>query len=362
MKNPIYVTKPFLPKKKTLNMYINEIYLSRRLTNHGTLVRELEQKLKEYFQAKNVILVANGTLALQIAYKSMNIKGKAITTPFSFVATTSSLVWEGIKPIFADIDPKKLTIDPEKIRKAIDPTVTGIVPVHVYGNACDIERIKEISDEYGLNVVYDAAHAFGVKYRGKNILNYGDASIISFHATKLFHTIEGGAIVTQNDDIAHRARLMRDFGIADIDKVEDIGINAKMNEFEAAMGLSILGQVGKIIAKRKAVWREYHDLLDGYVEFPELTEGVEWNYSYVPILLKDESQLLKLVKVLEEKAIYPRRYFYPSLDTLPYITERHNSPISRNISERVLCLPTYSEISTEEVDNIARTIKMEVRS
>lgn len=357
MTNPIYVTKPFLPPKEAILSYIDEIFKSGRLTNHGPFVRQLEEKLRDYLGVKNLILVANGTLALQLAYRALNLNGHAITTPFSFVATTSSLVWERIKPIYADIDPKRLTIDPTNVKKAITPRTRGIVPVHVFGNPCDIENIEEIATSNNLRVIYDAAHAFGVRYKGRSVLNYGDISTISFHATKLFHTIEGGAIITSNTEIAQKIRRMIDFGITDIDKVEGLGINAKMNEFEAVMGLSVLESVNDILENRRKLWSEYYDLLAGHVQFPELAPYTDWNYSYVPVLFKDESQLLKVRERLNQNNFYPRRYFYPSLNTLSYVNNKRSCPVSRNVSGRILCLPTYFGLEDEVVKKIAKVIK-----
>lgn len=357
MAEPIYVTRPFLPSKEALLRYIDEIYYSGRLTNHGPFVRQLEEKLRDYLGVKNLILVANGTLALQIAYRSLSLNGHAITTPFSFVASTSSLVWERIKPVYADIDPKRLTIDPINLKKAITSKTRGIVPVHVFGNPCDIESIDEIATSNSLSVIYDAAHAFGVRYKGRSVLSYGDVSAISFHATKLFHTIEGGAIITSNTEIAQKIRQMIDFGITDVDKVESLGINAKMNEFEAVMGLGVLENINGILKSRRKLWSEYYDMLVGCVEFPELAPYTEWNYSYVPVLFRDEKQLLKVKEKLNQNNFYPRRYFYPSLDTLPYVRHKSSCRVSRNVSGRILCLPTYFGMEDEVVKSIAKLIK-----
>lgn len=357
----INITKIFLPDKEVLIKYIDRIYSSGWVTNDGPFVKEFERKLENYFGVRNVVAVANGTLALQIAYRCVNIKGSAITTPYSFVATTNSLVWEGIKPVFADINRKTLTLTPDNIKKHLSKDTTGIVPVHVYGNACEIEEINEIANQNNLRIVYDAAHCIGVKYKNKSIFNYGDASIVSFHATKLFHTIEGGAILTSNDHIAEKARLLRNFGISGEDKIESVGINAKMNEFEAAMGLSLLDNIELLIADRRRVWNLYYNNLSKYLEFPELNPNIKWNFSYVPVLFKDETQLEKVKKILNVNNIFPRRYFYPSLDTLIYLNNSERSPISNNISERVLCMPNFFGISDDVINNICELIKSEIK-
>ena len=356
----INITKIFLPKKETFIKYIDRIYSSGWVTNNGPFVKEFEKKHESFLGVRNVVAVSNGTLALQIAYRCMNLKGSAITTPYSFVATTSSLVWEGIKPIFADINRKTLTIEPDNIKKYLSKDITGIVPVHVYGNACEIEEIDDIANKNDLKVVYDAAHCIGVTYKNKSIFNYGDASIVSFHATKLFHTIEGGAILTNDDHIAEKARLMRDFGISGEDTIESVGINAKMNEIEAAMGLSLLDNIESLIVDRHRVWNLYYNNLSEYLEFPELNPDIKWNFSYVPVLFKNERQLEKVKEILNINNIFPRRYFYPSLNTLIYLNNKERYPISNNISKRVLCMPNFFGISDNIINSICALIKSEI--
>ncbi len=356
-KDPIYVARPFLPHIDSLMEYVRKIYESRTLTNRGPLVSMLEEELSDFLGVRHLILTANGTLALQVAYRALGLKQNVITTPFSFVATTSTLVWEGIRPVFADIHPRKLTLDPVNIAKNVTAGTTGIVPVHVFGNPCDVESIKEIAEDRRLRVVYDAAHAFGVKYKGKSILNHGDVSILSFHATKLFHTIEGGAIVTSDAETARLVRSMINFGITGYDKISGLGINAKMNEFEAAMGLCVLKNFPRILASYRKAWMTYHESLDGLVDFPELSMHTEWNYSYVPILLRDEKQLLKVKKKLNANRIYPRRYFYPSLDTLQYLVDVSSHPVSRSVSQRILCLPNYYGLNQVTIKMITKLIK-----
>lgn len=353
----VYVTKTYLPDKEKYKKYIDEIYKKGWITNNGPLVQRLEKKLSEYLGVKNLILVSNGTVALEIAYKILGLKGSVITTPFSFVATTSSLVANNLLPIFADIDSKSFNINPENIEKLITPNTSAILPVHVFGNACEVEKIQEIANKYGLKVIYDAAHAFGVKYKGQSILNFGDISTISFHATKIFHTIEGGAIIINDDKLVEKARYFINFGIKNEEEIAELGINAKMNEFEAAMGLCILDDIEKIISKRKKIHEKYFTELKGLVQFQEQNPWATKNYFHFPVVFESEKQLLKVKKALNENNIYPRRYFYPSLDTLPYIDPKQECKISRDISKRILCLPVYYELDEKTQDTIIKIIK-----
>ena len=344
----INVTKTYLPNKEKYQKYVDEIYANGWVTNNGPLVEKLEKRLADYLGVKNIVLVSNGTAALEIAYRTLGLKGSAITTPFSFVATTSSLVTNGLKPVFADIDTKTLNIDPSKIEELITQNTSAIVPVHVFGNACDIEAIDKIAKEHDLKVVYDAAHAFGVKYKGESILNYGDISTLSFHATKLFHTIEGGALIINDDSLVEKARFLINFGIEDVDSIPELGTNAKMNEFEAAMGLCVLDEMEMISRKRKDVYERYKKELEGLVQFQDQNPHSTQNYAYFPIVLKDEEQTLKIKKALNEKQIFSRRYFYPSLDTLSYIEPKQYAPLSRDISKRILALPMYPGLTEDE--------------
>ncbi len=353
----INVTKTYLPNKEKYQKYVDEIYANGWVTNNGPLVKKLEKRLAEYLEVKNIVLVANGTAALEIAYRTLDLKGYAITTPFSFVATTSSLVTNGLHPIFADIDPQTLNIDPDKIEDLITPNTSAIVPVHVFGNACDVEAIDEIAKKHDLKVVYDAAHAFDVKVKGESLLNYGDISTLSFHATKLFHTIEGGALIINDDSLVEKARYLINFGIENAESIPELGTNAKMNEFEAAMGLCMLDEMEEVEQKRKVIYERYEKELRGLVQFQEQNTNSTQNYGYFPIILKDEEQLLKLQKALNEKQIFPRRYFYPSLDTLSYIEPKQYSPISRDVSNRILALPIYPELTKNEQSLILNIIK-----
>lgn len=328
------------------------------MTNHGPVVSELESELKKFLGAKHVFFVANGTLALQLAIKALDLHGEVITTPFSYVATTSSLVWEGCKPVFVDIDSQSLTIDPKKIETAITPHTTAILATHVYGNPCDVSKIELIAKKHCLKVVYDAAHAFGVSYRGKALANFGDISILSFHATKVFHTIEGGALVTNSDKLARKISYLRNFGHDGQEKFYGLGINGKNSEVHAAMGLCILPRFSRLIKKREAVSAVYDKFLLGMpgVRRPKIREGTKYNFSYYPILLPSEKVLLKFKTALNKENIFPRRYFYPSLDTLNYI-KSDSMAVSNNIARRVLCLPLYPDLPARSVTRICKILK-----
>ena len=353
----INVTKTYLPNKEKYKQYVDEIYDNGWVTNNGPLVRRLEKRLAEYLGVKNIVLVSSGTAALEIAYRTLGIKGYVITTPFSFVATTSSLVTNGLKPIFADINPQTLNIDPNNIRKAITQNTSAIVPVHIFGNACEIDEIAGIAKQHDLKVIYDAAHAFGIKYKGKSILNYGDVSTLSFHATKLFHTIEGGALIINDDALVEKARYLINFGIENQESIPELGTNAKMNEFEAAMGLCVLDDIDQVIQKRKIIYRRYEQELEGAVGFQEKNKAATLNYGYLPIIMQDEVQRLKVEENLNQKNIFPRRYFYPSLDTLNYIEPKQSSAISRDISRRILALPLYPELDKSSQKTIINVVK-----
>jgi dTDP-4-amino-4,6-dideoxygalactose transaminase len=357
----INVTKTYLPNINKYKSYIDEIYASGQITNNGQMVQKLERRLAEYLGVKNIILVANGTVALEIAYRTLELKGFAITTPFSFVATTSSLVTNGLLPIFADIDPQTLNIDPKKIEEQITPNTSAIVATHVFGNPCDVEAIEEIAKKHDLKVVYDGAHTFGVNYKNKNIANYGDITTLSFHATKLFHTIEGGALIINDDALVQKARYLINFGIKNQEEIPHLGTNAKMNEFEAAMGLCVLDDIEEIKEKRKDILENYRKELRDLVQFQKQNENATENYSYFPVVVENEEQLLNVQKALNEKQIFPRRYFYPSLDTLTYIEPKQECKISRDISKRILCLPIYAELEKDVQDVIISTVRGAIR-
>ena len=300
--------------------------------------------------------LGNGTIALQIAIKALELKDEIITTPFSYVATTSSIVWEGCSPVFADIQPETLTICPKSIESLITEKTTGILATHVYGNVCDVESIEKIALKYNLKVIYDAAHCFGTKYKGKSVFEFGDISTTSFHATKLFHTIEGGAVITKNAELVKKMAFLRNFGHNGSEKFEMVGINGKNSEFHAAMGLVNLKYADLIVSKRKKDYEYYLEKLRGFkCQFIKIQDNTIFNHAYLPIVFESEELLLKVIKVLNENWIYPRRYFYPSLSNLNYVNKQI-VPISEDLSKRVLCLPFFYELTKEEIDLISRLL------
>jgi dTDP-4-amino-4,6-dideoxygalactose transaminase len=352
----IPVTKPFLPPKEEYQRYLDGIWERNWLTNSGPLVNELELQLKEYLGLDHLLFLGNGTIALQIAIKALELKGEIITTPFSYVATTSSIVWEGCKPVFVDIDPETWNIDHRKIEAAITSETTGILATHVYGNPCNIEGIEEIAQKFNLKVIYDAAHAFGVTYKGRSIFTYGDISTTSFHATKLFHTIEGGAIITKEPGLLKRMAQMRNFGHSNFTEFGEVGINGKNSEFHAAMGLVNLQYIQEIIKKRKLIYSWYQKALNPLrVSTPKLLNTEGHNYSYYPVMFESEAVLLKAMAALESNNVFSRRYFHPALSSLHYVGD-FNLPVVEDFAKRVLCLPVYHQLSKEEVDFIARIL------
>jgi dTDP-4-amino-4,6-dideoxygalactose transaminase len=357
----INVTKTFLPPLEKYIEYLDEIWKTNHITNHGKFVLQLEKELKYYFNVKHLFLVNNGTIALQIALKALQIKGKIITTPFSYVATTSSLVWEGFEPVFADVDENSFCLDPDKIEEQITPEVKAILATHVYGNPCDVEAIAGIAGKYNLKVLYDAAHAFGVRYKGNSLLSYGDIATISFHATKLFHTAEGGAIITNNDELAHKISYMRNFGHNGPEHFWGIGINGKSSELHAALGLCILPEVNNLIKRRKELSALYDQLILTHgLQKQVIREETTYNYSYYPVLFPSESELLSALSSLNANQIFPRRYFFPSLNNLNYVVYKI-MPISEDIASRVLCLPLYHDLTEQEVGQISGIIKNSIQ-
>ncbi len=351
----IPVTKPFLPPIEEYESYVRDIWKRNWLTNNGPLVNELELKLKEYLNVKHLLFVTNGTIAIQMAIKALGLKGQIITTPFSYVATTSSLVWEGCEPVFVDIDPKTCNLDPNRIEDAITSTTSAILATHVYGNPCDLEVIQDIARRKNLKVIYDGAHAFGVQYKNKSVFDFGDISTCSFHATKLYHTVEGGALITKDPELLKRMAYLRNFGHDGPDRFAQLGINGKNSEFHAAMGLINLKYVQDIIENRKKLCAHYDTFLGQFqAKKPTITRHSTYNYAYYPLIFNEERLLTKVVDVLSQNWIYPRRYFYPSLENLPYIVKSDNCPVADDISRRALCLPLYETLTKEEIDMICR--------
>ncbi|MGM9475669.1 DegT/DnrJ/EryC1/StrS family aminotransferase [Pedobacter sp. GSP4] len=352
----IPVTKPFLPKQADFKSYVSSIWARQWLTNNGPLVNELELKLQQYLELPHLLFVTNGTIALQLAIQALDVKGEIITTPFSFVATTSSIVWQGCTPVFVDIDEQTLNIDPAKIEAAITPNTSAILATHVFGNPCDIEAIDRIAKKHNLKVIYDAAHCFGTKYKGKSIFSYGDVSTTSFHATKLFHTIEGGAVFTQDPDILKRMALMRNFGYSGVDTFSEVGTNAKNSEFHAAMGLCNLKHIDQILSKREELSKHYYMRLNKIdAQFQVIQPDTDFNYAYFPVIFRSEDVMLDCMKQLELVQVYCRRYFYPSLSALPYI-DKINMPICDSISKRIMCLPLYHTLTSSDQDLVVRII------
>ncbi|RLJ62388.1 dTDP-4-amino-4,6-dideoxygalactose transaminase [Lacinutrix venerupis] len=354
----INVTQTFLPPIQEFEKILKRAWDKKWVTNRGELLLELESKLADYLKISNFFITTNGTLPIQIALKTLDVTKEVITTPFSYVATTSAIVWENCKPVFVDIEKDSLTIDPTKIEAAITKNTQAILATHVFGNPCDVEAIEEIAKKYNLKVIYDAAHCFAVNYKGKSIFSYGDISTTSFHATKLFHTGEGGAIFVPNNNLYKKCFYQHNFGHNGPLNFHGLGINAKASEMQAAVGLSVLPYMDKVVEKRKMLTEQYENLLENnknitFLNFRELTEK---NYSYMPVIFKSEKLLDKTLQVLAELKIYPRRYFYPSLNTLPYLKEQVNMPISEAISSKILCLPLYYELEKQQVAEICNII------
>ena len=353
----INVTQSVLPDRAEFDAYVTRIFEAGWLTNRGELVKDLEKRLEAHLGVRNVVLVYNGTVALQIAYKLLGLNGEIVTTPFSFIATASSAVWEGLNVVFADIDSESFCIDVDQISKRLTERTSAILPVHIFGNPCDVEVIDQIADEKNLRVIYDAAHAFGIDYEGSSVLNWGDVSILSFHATKLFHTVEGGALIIDDDELCESARKMINFGITGPEDIECLGINAKMNELQAAMGLCLLDGVKGDIARREQLAGIYDSALTEIVTKQRWRDGATNNFGYHPILLNDEGAVQRVSDRLNEYDVYPRRYFYPSLDTLDFLGPGQHTPAARDISRRIICLPMFPQMSDEQCLTVSKLVR-----
>lgn len=363
----IYLTQPYLPPLEDFLPYLEKIWKSKWLTNNGDFHKQFEKELAEYLGVKYISLFTNGTLALVTALQTLKITGEVITTPFSFVATTHSLWWNNIKPIFVDIEPNTFNLDPDKIESAITPNTTAILPVHVYGNPCNVEKIQNIADTYGLKIIYDACHAFGVKLNGESVLNFGDLSVLSFHATKVFTTFEGGAIVCKDEATKKRIDFLKNFGFAGETTVVAPGINAKMNEFQAALGVLQLKHVDKAIEERKKVADLYREMLNGIngIRFLDDIDGVKHSYSYFPILIDEKEFGVSRDAVYEEfkkQNIMVRRYFYPLISQFPAYkglesAKPENLPVAEEITKKILCLPIYPGLRNQDIEKIVFIIK-----
>ncbi len=362
---PIYVTQPYLPPLEEFIPYLEKIWENKWLTNNGPFHQQLEHALCEYLGVKHVALFANGTLALVTALQTLRVTGEVITTPYSFVATAHSLLWNGINPVFVDIDPTTFNIDPDKIEAAITPHTTAILPVHCYGYPCDVDRIQKIADNYGLKVIYDAAHAFGVQNQAGSVLQYGDLSILSFHATKVFNTFEGGAIVCPDAMTKQRIDYLKNFGIADETTVIAPGINGKMNEIQAAMGMLQLRHVDEVITRRQEIDHLYRQGLEGVegLSIPVMPTTLRHNFSYFPILIEPSHPLSRdaLYEKLKSRGIFLRRYFYPLITDFPMYRGLSSANLENliqatKVARKVLCLPIYPNLQLGQVERIIKLI------
>jgi dTDP-4-amino-4,6-dideoxygalactose transaminase len=352
----IPVTEPFLPPREEYQELINQVWDRNWLTNDGPLVNQLELELKRYLDLDHLLFVSNGTIALQFAINALGVEGEVITTPFSYVATTSSIVWEGCEPVFVDIDPDTLNIDPEKIEPAITENTSAILATHCFGNPCDVEAIRSVADANNLKVIYDAAHCFGTTYQGDCVFKYGDISATSFHATKLFHTVEGGAVVTENPDLLERMAYMRNFGHDGPGQFNGVGINGKNSEMHAAMGLCNLEYIDSTLERRAEQCTYYDELLENLeVRRPKPHPEASVNHAYYPILFRSHGTMERSKEALEKRKISPRRYFHPSLSSLDYVPDM-DTPVSNDVAQRVLCLPLYHKLTEEEQKMIARLL------
>ncbi|WP_077529031.1 DegT/DnrJ/EryC1/StrS family aminotransferase [Vreelandella utahensis] len=352
----IPATRPSIPNRKTLERYLDGVFERAWLTNDGPLVRELTERLEDYLGVENLLLVANGTLALQVAYKALNIEREAVTTPFTFIATASAMQWQGIEPNFADVDPGSMNLSPERAEQAITETTDGIVPVHVYGHACDVEAFDNLSARNNLSLVYDASHCFGVNYQGQSLLNWGDAATLSFHATKLYHTVEGGGIVFRDRNVLEKAKRMINFGqSSETSDIEVGGINAKMSEVHAAVGLANLDSIDEVIEKRLALVGEYRQCLGGAVIIPE-GKGSN-NGAYLPVLCASSGQAEVVDRHLRDSGVSARRYFRPALNRAAVFRSTATCPVAEDVSARVICVPLSSAMTVDQVRWISRLIK-----
>lgn len=359
----ITVTKSTMPSLESYIEYLKRIWSTRLLTNDGELVQLLQKKLEKYLGIRGLVLMSNGTLAIHLALRALNLKGEVITTPFTFAATTNVILWERLAPVFADIDPETYNIDPDDVERKITGRTQAILATHVYGNPCNLEELQEIADRHDLKLIYDAAHAFGVEYKNKSILNYGDASTLSFHATKVFNTIEGGGVATGNRELVEKLKLLRNHGIKSEEEVVLVGTNAKMNEFQAAMGLCNLEDIDEMIQNRKRIYEYYKEKLSGYVDFQEI-KASRYNYSYMPVLFKSIEKRDEIYSNLVRNGIRPRKYFFPLTTSSDYfkkervdLVKKYDLRKAHDISNRILCLPLYPDLKTQDVNRVTKIIE-----
>ena len=355
MRKPIYVTMPTLAPLQEVNQLMESIWESGIMTHNGPLVQRFEKEVCEYLGVPRMVSCCNGTMALQMAVKALGKTGEIITSPFTFIATISSIMWEHCTPVFVDIDPETLNIDPKKIEERITCHTVAIMPVHVFGNACEIEEIDAIAKKHGLSVIYDAAHAMGVQYKGRSIMEYGDMSCTSFHATKMLNTAEGGGVFTLNEELDAKLRRIRFFGFENHADIVEDGFNGKMTEVHAAVGIANLRYLDQALADRKAKYARYKEILgqNPDIRFQKITS--DCNCSYFPAIFKDEATALKVIESLSAVQVFPRRYFYPSVNTFTKLVPYVPMPVSEDIAARILCLPLHIGMSMEDVEFIAET-------
>lgn len=354
----VNVTKSFLPPIEEYQVYLQQIWDNVWLTNNGPLLKQLEVEIRNYLKINNLLFLTNGTIALQLAIKALKLNGEIITTPFSYCATTTSILWENCEPIFVDINEHDLNINPDLIEAAITPKTQAIMATHVYGYPCDVKKIEKIAQKHNLKVIYDGAHCFGATYEGKSVLYYGDISTCSFHSTKVFHTVEGGCIICKDNELLDTLYQMRTFGHIN-DDYFNVGINAKNSEFHAAMGLCNLPHLSAIIQSRKQVFEQYDaQLIWGKIRKPLNPDlmDFEYNYAYYPIVFEEEGVILKVIEELQKEDIFPRRYFYPSLNKLEYLEKSQECPVSERISQQVLSLPLAHDLSSETIKKVTEII------
>jgi dTDP-4-amino-4,6-dideoxy-D-glucose transaminase len=363
-KSPLYVTRPLLPPLEAFIPYLREIWDSGQVTNSGVFHARLEKVLADYLEVEHISLLANGTMALMTAIKALNVTGEVITTPFSFVATAHALRWNGIAPVFVDIDPDTLSLDPKAVEAAITPSTTAILPVHVYGRPCDVKALQRIADRYGLKLIYDAAHAFGVRCCEPGLLLWGDLSVLSFHATKVFHTFEGGAVVCLDAEMKQKIDYLKNFGFAGETSVVTMGINAKMNELQAAFGLLHLQHLDAAIARRQGIDAYYRHALGDTpgIRCLSLPEVTSYNYGYFPILVESAHGRGRdeLYRHLRGQGIYVRRYFFPLISDFPMYRNNQSSgrtPVAQGVADKVLCLPIYPDMSREDCERVIGSIR-----
>ena len=357
----IYVTQPTLAPLEEVNELMKGIWASGIMTHNGPLVQRFEKECAEHLGVPSLVSCVNGTIGLQMAIRALRLKGEIITTPFTFIATISSIIWEGCTPVFVDIDPETLCIDPKKIEDKITYHTVGIMPVHVFGNCCDIETIDVIAKQHNLKVIYDACHSVGVNYKGQSIFKYGDISVTSFHATKMLNTTEGGGCFTLDKELDEKLRRIRFFGFENHADIVEDGTNGKMTEVHAAVGLANLRYLDAALADRKRKYTIYKEELteDNTLSFQKINEGC--NYSYFPVIFKDETTLLKVQAKLQDNCIFPRRYFYPSVNTFTKLVPYTPMPVSEDIASRILCLPLYYTLAEEDMQRTIDIVKDSVK-